>query len=69
MNNEIQPRFREYLRSIGTEDIGNVKNYEYITWISRKWQEWRKLNGIAPNAFLSKKDHRQFDEWLSGVMR
>mgnify|MGYP001595777524 CR=1 FL=1 len=37
----------------------------YLVWMNARWQEWRALHGIKPNAFLSTLEHDDFDAWIA----
>lgn len=36
----------------------------FITWIGRRWTQWRTLRGVGREAALSESDHHDFDAWL-----
>ena len=50
-------------------DPEQASNTEYMLWISRKWQEWRKSNGIDRWAVVGKEDREQFERWLFDTVR
>jgi hypothetical protein len=58
---EYQPRFRAWLRSLDAKTGDDVKMYEYIIWVTRKFTEFKKAEGVT---FLNTEGHRKFTEWL-----
>lgn len=58
---QYQPRFRAYLRFLGAKEGDTVKLYEYIIWVTRKCDEYKRMHGLK---CLSERDHEKFTEWL-----
>lgn len=69
INDNINPRFLAYLKYLGL-DISQheqVKNYEYISWINKKWLEFDELNKNNKEylpSYRTSEDHKNFDKWL-----
>lgn len=36
----------------------------YRAWLKERWAEWRRINGVAPDAVVSYAQHQAFDSWL-----
>jgi hypothetical protein len=36
----------------------------FIIWMSQRWQEWRRQNGMRPSEHVSGAGHAEFDAWL-----
>jgi hypothetical protein len=61
--NDYQPYFRAFLLHTGA-DPEQASNTEYTLWISRKWQEWRELNGLDRGAKVTEEQRKRFETWL-----
>lgn len=59
--NDYQPYFLAYLLHTSA-DPGDVTGY--ILWISRKWREWRELNGLDRWAKVTEEQRKRFETWL-----
>ncbi len=57
----INPRWIAWLR-----ETGGGETWEYMLWISAKWREWERLNGITAHSSKSAAQHEAFDAWLYG---
>jgi hypothetical protein len=49
-------------------DPEQASNTEYTLWISRKWQEWRELNGLDRWAKVTEEQRKRFETWLFEVV-
>ncbi|MEK5396007.1 hypothetical protein [Paenibacillus sp. FSL K6-2859] len=58
---QYQPRFRAWLRSLGVIEGSSVMLFEYMSWVSRKADEYMSIAGIT---FFNEGDHVNFTEWL-----
>jgi hypothetical protein len=43
----------------------DVKEHDYIVWITDKLRQWKKLNAAENCLFISERQYVKFDEWLS----
>lgn len=59
-----QPYFRAFILHHGYKVGDNVLGHDYLIWNMRKWNEWRKLNGIPSHFPASKEHHAAFEKWL-----
>ena len=57
---KIQPRYQAWL-----DQTGGGKNWQYISWISGKWAEWRREVGWPENRPLMTQQHDEFTAWLT----
>lgn len=69
-----QPRFIAYATAHGRTPDEQIEQDRidwpggvmcgFILWMSDKWNEWRKLNGLAARDPLFDSDHASFDAWI-----
>ncbi len=63
--NPQNPRVPAWMAATGETTLDGA-GYKYAIWISRKWAEWKRLQGRNPNDATLESDHAAFDAWLTG---
>ncbi len=58
-----QHRYAQFARVRGFTEGNEPLMHEFITWINRKWSEWRVATRFR-SSYLTQEDHAAFDAWL-----
>ena len=65
-----QPRWLAYCAAVGHDPDafeGGKRGADFITWIDRHLRDWRKANGVHPEARLMPADHESFTAHLESL--
>ncbi|MDQ0154937.1 hypothetical protein [Robertmurraya andreesenii] len=57
-----QPYFKAYCAEHGLTDGDEWKTWEYMAWISRKWEDYRRLRGKGRYDSIMESERLEFEE-------
>lgn len=54
----------EEMLALDCEQAPGGRMAPFIIWMSQRWQEWRRANGLRPSEHVPEAGHAEFDAWL-----
>jgi hypothetical protein len=61
-----QPYFQAYINAMNLKDGDEYMPHEYLTWIQRKHNDFRKLHGIPADVGYTVEQSRMFADYVRG---
>jgi hypothetical protein len=63
------PYFKAYINAKGLKDGDEYMPHEYLTWIQRQHNDFRKANGIPADVGYTAEQSRMFAAFVRGRVR